>query len=426
MLPLKKRPSLWLMPIFLIVALVYLSSYTDMDSVLGNSPAAVSGASTTLLFSCLLASIGSSLESSRERSSRGVLELSSRGYSARIFDRLWPTFLAASVIQIVIVVYLLVPSGQLFEPKLWLVVVGYLLAILAHSAFGYLLGQWLPGRFAVPLALVLSYLFLAFTGTSDYFPAHYLAGMTLNGCCMAAQSLDYRAVWTLIVFSSLISIGFLALAGNSNPLAKKKISGRASKGKYALGYSFIVFALVAGLSISTPLDGTPVVNDAAEDFTCTGHRPKVCLNEVQRFGGDRSELVAQSVRILSDLGFPEADRVTAERNDDAKVVQTGVLVTSFEPWYTDDQAVYAAASSYSAEVLNHLCDNDDYDKQYAAFEVLQDWSTAYALRSVLGIDTESSNQKLRSMSPRQQQDWALTTYEQLSRCEVPQLPKGSK
>lgn len=85
-----------------------------------------------------------------------------------------------------------------------------------------------------------------------------------------------------------------------------------------------------------------------------------------------------------------------------------------------------AASSYSAEVLNHLCDNDDYDKQYAAFEVLQDWSTAYALRSVLGIDTESSNQKLRSMSPRQQQDWALTTYEQLSRCEVPQLPKGSK
>src|SRR5690606_17030601 len=131
-------------------------------------------------------------------------------------------------------------------------------------------------------------------------------------------------------FSSLISTGFLTLAANSNPLAKKKIAGRTSKGKYALGFSFIVFALVAGLSISSPLDGTPVVNDAAEDFTCTGQQPMVCLNEVQRFGRDRSELVARSVRVLSGLGFPEATRVTAELNGDAQVAQTGDLLTSFE------------------------------------------------------------------------------------------------
>lgn len=424
MLPIANRPALWLLPVFLVIAFVYLGSYTELDLVLGNPDAAVSGASSTLLFSCLLASICAAIESSRERNSRGVTEVTSRGYLYRILDRLWPSVLSATIIQIVMVVYLVVSSRQTPEPKLWLVVLGYLLAIMAHSAFGYFLGQWFPGRFAVPFALVLSYLFLAFTGASGYFPAHYLSGMTLNGCCMAAQSLDYRGVWTLIVFSSLATLGFLTLASNNNPFPKKKTAGQTAPRKYAFGASVLVLALTAGLFISRDFDGIAVVNDETKQFTCTDTSPQVCLNDVQRFGGDRSELVAQSVRELSEIGFPKAKRVTAELDHDVRLAETGELVTSFEPWYTDEQVVYAASSSYSAEIINHLCENDDFDNQYEAFEILQDWSTNYALHKVLGSNAEITDEALRSKSFEQQRRWALNAYQQLSRCEVPALPKG--
>ncbi len=426
MLPLTKRPALWLLPIFLIVAFIYVGSYTELNLVLGNSAAAVSGASSTLLFSCLLASICAAIESSRERNSRGITEVTARGYLWRILDRLWPSVVAAALIQVAIVAYLVVSARQFPEPKLWLVVLGYLLAIMAHSSFGYLLGQWFPSRFAIPLALVLSYLFLAFTGASGYFPAHYLSGMTLNGCCMAAQSLDYRGVWTLIVFSLLATGGFLSLASNKNPLLKKKSAGQNAPMIYAIGTSLLVLSLIAGLFISRDIDGIAVVNDDARQLTCTGTGPQVCLNDVQRFGGDRSDLVARSVLALSQIGFPKAKRVTAELDHDARVAETGELVTSFEPWYTDEQVVYAASSSYSAEIINHLCENGDFDKQYQAFEILQDWTTSYALHKVLGSDAVINDEVLGSKSFEQQRAWVLRTYKQLSRCEVPTLPQGLK
>lgn len=50
MYPLAKRPSVWLLPLFLVVALVYLFSYTEMELVRGSSQAALAAASTTLLF----------------------------------------------------------------------------------------------------------------------------------------------------------------------------------------------------------------------------------------------------------------------------------------------------------------------------------------------------------------------------------------
>ncbi|MFJ2620379.1 hypothetical protein [Glutamicibacter sp. NPDC087344] len=178
-----------------------------------------------------------------------------------------------------------------------------------------------------------------------------------------------------------------------------------------------------GLLISAKVYGIPVVVADDDSFTCSATEPQVCLNEIQRSNGDRSELVAQSVSVLTELGFPEVEKVTASAREGVRLKDSHELVTNFEPWYSNEQVVYASASAYAAEVLNGLCDSDKFDQQYEAFEILQDWSTSYANRKILGIDEGFGNSALNSMSFEQQKNWALTTYERLSNCEIPELPK---
>lgn len=423
MLPLINRPALWLLPVFWLVAAIYVASYTEIDTLLGNAQAAMSAGSTTLLFSCLLAALTAAVESSRDRISRGVVEVSSRNYLSRVLVRIWPSIAAGLLIQFSVVAYLLARAGALIPVQLWLVPVGFALAITAHACFGYFLGQWLPARFSVPSALMLSYLFLAFTGTSSIFAVHYLSGMTLNGCCMAVQNLDYRAVWTLITFSTFAAVGFLTLARLKCPIGKGKTRSTNRQANYWSGLVFLVLAVVMGLLISAKVEGIPIVEADAAEFSCSVTDPQVCLNEVQRFNGDRSELVARSVSVLRKLGFPDVNKVTASLDEDLRVEDSRELMTNFEPWYSDEQVVYASASAYAAEVLNHLCESGNFDKQYEAFEVMQEWSTIYVSHEILGTDEKFSNSALNSMSFEQQKNWALATYESLANCETPPMPE---
>lgn len=109
-------------------------------------------------------------------------------------------------------------------------------------------------------------------------------------------------------------------------------------------------------------------------------------------------------------------------NTDPTVEEDGVLLTAFEPSYTDEQVVYAAASSYASELANHLCDSDDFDQQFAMIQLLQEWSTGYAQEQVLGIPSVGLEQPLASLNRDQQQTWALGAYGSLARCEVPAKP----
>lgn len=422
MYPLAKRPSVWLLPLFLVVALVYLFSYTEMELVRGSSQAALAAASTTLLFSCLLSSLSAAVESSRENLSRGVLDAVSRSYFERVFFRLWPSVTAGVIVQFTSVIILLLNSKVIPQLSDGLILFGYVLAITAHAAFGNLLGQWFHGRFAIPLALVGSYLFLAFTGTSSFFPLHYLSGMTLNGCCMAAQNIDFHAIWALVVFSALSTTGFIILAGTNRPLERKRISASLPSVHIATGTLLILASVATGLWLGKDLEGIPAVAMSDEQFECSNTRPQVCLNQVQLSGGDRRMLVAQSITSLTKVGFPEPQRVTASMDTDLTVEEDGVLLTSFEPSYTDEQVVYAAASSYASQLANQLCDSDDFDQQYAMIQLLQEWSTGYAQEQVLGIPSGGLEQPLASLNRDEQQIWALRAYDSLTRCEVPAKP----
>ncbi|WNY34082.1 hypothetical protein Q9Q99_00210 [Curtobacterium flaccumfaciens] len=52
-----------------------------------------------------------------------------------------------------------------------------------HSCIGFALGRWLPPVVSIPLSLLVSYSWIGFTWSVDYFPLRYLAGLVMADCC---------------------------------------------------------------------------------------------------------------------------------------------------------------------------------------------------------------------------------------------------
>lgn len=139
-----------------------------------------------------------------------------------------------------------------------------LLVIAAHTAVGYVLGLSLPRVLAVPVALVVSFVWMAYPAAVNVFWVRQLNGTNLAECC----SLDQVAAPRSILAPALVSIGLL--------LAARLVVLRQ------WGLRVLAPVVVAAMVAVSAWVVHPLGYSAAEPRpttvrTCSDTQPRVCL-----------------------------------------------------------------------------------------------------------------------------------------------------
>ncbi len=212
-IPWRSRVALWLLLPAIACVYAFCGLYFDLSSVRGYWPAVVAGSAIFLFFPCAVASVSAAQEGARARRGRLSTVPHARREIQLVVAALWPSLACAAAVQLAAV--LILSRGTwgtaATDPFTLVLLAGAFVAILVlHTAMGYLLGRHLPLAASIPVALLLSYSWLGFTWSVNWFPLRYLSGLVLADCCSVDTALDARAPLAAIVFS--LGMGLLLIA----------------------------------------------------------------------------------------------------------------------------------------------------------------------------------------------------------------------
>lgn len=441
MLPISRRPAWWLLAPCVVLAALYVQQYVSEDSIIANAQAAVAASALLLIFSASLVSVSAALEVGRDRASRGMMETAVRGKMAVVAARLWPSLVAGAIVQFVGILLLLGKAGSSPNSFPVLIAIGLLCALLFHAGIGIFLGTWMRPRFAVPLALAVSYLWLGFAWSFDFVPVRYLAGLALDGCCSPTETIDTAAVVALMVFSILGFISFVVLASG---VSDRKLlpRGRANWLRVAAGMLTLVLATSLGIFVARDVAVNPVVPRPISETECSTTVPEVCLFPTQLARGDTRQVYADTFAALENQGMPKVNKVISASTEQEPVLsKAGVANVVAAPGQSRRSALESAASTYAVALSYMQCPEDTSPDIYGWEEVLKVWSVQVAAQQVLSPseradlpdastlesisipgETNFSGQwdKLNRLDDESQAQWAVAAYGQLSKCQLPE------
>lgn len=430
MLGIKRRPAWWIAGAATILAVLYMATYADLTFIVANRVAAVTTASFVLLFSCTTASLSCAIEAGRERESRGVFENSRRAFLAQMWGRMWPGIGAGVLIQVVGAVTLVVLAGPSDRGVPWFLLIGQVLAVIVHATLGYALGVWLRPVWAIPLAVLLPYVWIGATWSVDFFGIRYLAGLAFEGCCTPTSVLDPKAVAGFIVFSLLATVAGL-LAINSHRYAAQH--NRQQVWKRAGGAVLVLtVALVSGLTLTAATGPNPDRPRPTSELQCQGSDPQVCFFPGQFMRNDTREIYAHVFRVANQAGLPRVVRV--ESTADPAPLRTGTngewsANVIAQPTYSAQDSALAAASTYATQVMNTDCSDDSV---HAQMSVVTAWLWLKGVEaSGVSADTrdaeplvdpsaQSSFHQLLKSDDTAAHTWIARTYTSAMQCSRPQ------
>lgn len=440
MLPITRRPAWWLLIPGMILSALYIQQYVSEERVMADAQAAVAASALLLIFAASLVSVSAALEVGRDRASRGMTEAAVRSRISVALARLWPSLVAGAIVQLVGIFLLLGKDGPSPNRFPILIAVGLLCALFLHAGIGMFLGSWMRARFAVPLTLAVSYLWLGFAWTFDFVPVRYLAGLALEGCCSPDETLDVAAVYSLMVFSVVGFFGFLLLAMAASG-RRGLPRGKANWLRVSAGMLTLVVATSLGLFIARNVAVSPVVARPIAEAECSVSVPEVCLFPTQLARGDTRQVYAEAFEALERQGMPEVTKVVSASTAQVPVFSNdGVANAMAAPGQSRSRALESAASTY-ADALTYIeCPQETSNDVYGWAEVLKAWSIQAAAQEVLDPneratlpDTSTLESvsipgetnflgqwhKLGKLDEKSQSRWATTAYDRLSNCELP-------
>ncbi|GAA3289559.1 hypothetical protein GCM10020295_01690 [Streptomyces cinereospinus] len=184
-----------------------------------------------------------------------------------------------------------------------------LLVVVAHAAAGYAVGLTLPRLLAVPVALVGSFVWMAYPASMNVFWVRQLNGTNLAECC----SLDQVTAPRSILAPALVAIGMIVAARLTAPRRWLR---------RVMAPAVLAIAVALAAWIVRPLGYSAVEPRPTELRTCTDTRPRVCLwPEQQHAAADvtawatdaHARLAAAGVTTRSELSLrslsPNRDEV---------------------------------------------------------------------------------------------------------------------
>lgn len=425
-LPWRSRVAFWLGTPTLALVYAYSVMFPDLDYVRGYWTAVLSGSFLYLIFSCGVASVSAAVEGSRVRRARLPEFPTTRSSFALIYNRLWPSMLVGLIVQAV--AFILLSRGTWGAPGgvSPLLIAAAAAIILFHTALGYTLGRFLPLPVSVPLALLLSYGWLGFTWSIDYYPLRYLAGLVIANCCSVETVLDPRAPIAAIVFC--IGAGLLLLiAAASRP----RMQDLASLIRPTAAIAGVVIIAVASLGIAADLGSTPVRARPQSQATCSGSAPTVCLFPETTATNDPEHAIRAIVHNLQVAGITVPPTI---RTSNAAST-TATLNMIVNPGMTDPELVHSLTTSLLPQTLASYCGSaDDYDHRLSTASTISKWLIVQGSKGIvnpqlvppINAGTADNYNELALLPASEQRQWVAGAIPALTNCKVktPEVPKA--
>lgn len=331
--------ALKLLPAALILNLLYILVYSNSATILGNAESAAGQASLLLIFSAGLASLASCWGGVQLRRTELIHAAAAKPRWQIVGLWLSPAFLSGAVVQIAGAIGLLALSEALPNSRFALILIAQLSALVVHTALGYWWGRILRPFLAYPLALLTSYLWLAFTWTLPITFIRYLAGPAMVMCCSPVEHIDPAAPGALLVFSVIAGGGLLIPA---------IWRGGRKIVKAGLAMFCLILGVGAGYLIAGHLGPVATYYLADQDLACSGNAPQVCVAEVSLARNDLREQISSDFKKTQAIGLPSVQQALIYRGEDLPALHEGIAYIAYPPTMTVEEAHRMVASIYTA------------------------------------------------------------------------------
>lgn len=417
-LPIRSRVALWLAAPAIAFVVFYTSLYIDPASVRGYWEAAAGSSAIFLLFTCSMAATAAAVEGSRER--RGGLERMPvvRSSWQLVAVRIGPVLVVAWAVQLI--AFVMLSRWSWGAPGMPPLILGPTLAaiIFFHAALGYLLGRHLPMVASVPVALVLSYGWLGFTWSVNYFPIRYLSGLVIANCCSVETQLDLRSAVVALVFNLLVGT-LLLVASQVRP---RSFGGRGTRLYVTLGAAIAVVT-IASLTLAGGLGSTPVRERPAAQARCVGTGPSVCLFPEQREPSDPTATIQRIAANLEAVGISVPKEVRTSNRESTMTTLNVVVNVGM----SNADLVHSYTTSLLPPTIVAYCGSEsDYNARTRTAAVVDAWLIQHASAGVTNPqdvtpavpDGAAGLAALQRLDAAQQSAWIRRARHSLADCST--------
>ncbi|WP_455432517.1 DUF7224 domain-containing protein [Streptomyces rubradiris] len=213
-------------------------------------------------------------EGLRIRQSRALQGAPARSFGSVSFTALTPTLLLGALAVTLGLGLLLPQAAGSPDWTVAAILALELLVVAAHTAIGYVIGLSLPRLLAIPVALVGSFVWMAYPAAMNIFWVRQLNGTNLAECC----SLNQVAAPRSMVAPALVATGLI--------LAARLVTVR-QRSLRILAPAALAVAVAVSAWIAHPLGYSAATSRSLASRTCTGTQPRVCLwPEQHHFASD--------------------------------------------------------------------------------------------------------------------------------------------
>jgi hypothetical protein len=419
LLPIRRRPAAWLLLPALLLVLLYDYVYLNSRDYSGYWLAVTAQSAIFLYLSSAPAAASAALEGSRFRRAAAELQATGRPHASIVLQQIWPSLVVGGLIQTFGLLLLSRDSiGAPGGPPM-LLLLAFAVIIVFHTLLGYLLGRTLPTVLSVPLAVLISYVWLGFAWATPYFPLRYLAGLALSGCCALDETMPSAAPWAAIAFSAIAAAGFALFV----IIRARRTQIATAVAAIAIG-TCLATGAAAGVALADDLPGEPHQPRPVAELRCEGESPEICLYPEQE--SDQTRLVLTGAYdAIESAGLSLAPRIAA--SNQPSTTDTYNMAINFQP--TADELVYSYATSFLQPTVVGDCE-DDYEARMEAAAIVVSWLTAQAASGVEGASGlaygffgtgESGARRLQTLPLESQAAWITQSIPALYDCDA-QLP----
>ncbi|WXF92394.1 hypothetical protein WDV91_07145 [Curtobacterium flaccumfaciens pv. flaccumfaciens] len=279
---------------------------------------------------------------------------------------------------------------------------------------------------SIPLSLLVSYSWLGFTWSVDYFPLRYLAGLVMADCCSVETALDIRAPVIATAFSLLAGCSLLVIA-----VARRSSDDRARRFGLQIGASSFVVITFIALTAGSGLGAAPIVDRPQAQAICSGAAPTICLFPEQRDSDDSQSVIRKAVENLGLSGITVPSTIRASNAPSTPDVLNMIVQVRM----TDADVLHSITTSLlgDAEVAYCGTEEDDAERRNDA-AVANRWLIDVAAEGIvnadqvepaLELDDLDVLRALRRASDPAQAAWVTATIDRLTDCSVGHIPVPS-
>ncbi|MCS6543570.1 hypothetical protein [Curtobacterium herbarum] len=416
----RRQPVVLLAVVGIVGVVLYDLAFVRSDNFAGYWTSTVSNASIFLIFSCAVSSAGAALAAGRARRGGLWATPAARKRSTLAFTALSPALLAGLVVQFSGLAVLIPPTigapGRIpFE-----MFFAWVAILVFHCALGFVLGRFLPMVASIPVAIFLSYCWLGFTWSVDYYPIRYLAGLVMVDCCSVDTVLDTRAIVAVIVFS-VIGAAALLCTAVAPPLDLGRAKTAASWAVTVLG---VIGAAVGGLHVAADLGPQPLRDRPSSEQRCEGSGPVVCLYPQQTAEGDPRTVLHRATTNLAAAGVHVPGRIEGSRGRSSAAVLRMVVA----PHTSTPVVIESLAASLLPDDLAPYCgDGSDYPQRVDDAVVASWWLSSVAGRGQISedairpiassADTTAMIERFSHLTAAEQRSWYRSAMPALRSCD---------